>query len=389
MYLCFQPKKSQSSGRKDEEAELDHQLSLLVFEDLRHDSRLLRAFANRMQSFEEHLLHRGCRVHEAIFDRRSNHVKEITVRKSEVLEVIDDSKQWWKVRNWRGDEGYAPNTLLKLVHDNYNAAPPSAASANGVPPPPPPLPPPAVVAKRSSAANDNAADAKGSIGHAAAVLAARGQLRSIQATGAKNLRSPPTKRGDSLSNALNDELKLRMSHGRNSSQPLSLESLTDKIGGGGGGSNSTAVYLSQESTEEDVQKWLMTKGFSERVQQALQGQTGLSLFTLKQEEFIEFFGKEEGTRLDSQLTVQKNLCGYSTISSYELRAILNHRKNQVEKSSSSLINEEGNSRLESSNPSHMSDASGGSALEAPPDFDPPTPQPSIDGGSIASGQFAL
>ena len=367
------PRRPSTTERRDEEAELDARLSALVFEDLRHDSRLLRAFANRMQLFEEHLLHRGCRVYEAIFDRRSNHVKEITVRKSEVLEVIDAAKQWWKVRNWRGEEGYAPNTILKMVHDSVAAAP------SILPPPPPPLPPPALKESTTSLP-----DARGSVGHAAAVLAARGQLRSIQATGAaaKNLRSPPSKR-ESLSSALNDELKLRMSHGRGSGQPPVLDLASDNQKSNGA---AVAIYLSQESSEEEVQKWLVTKGFSQRVQQALQGQTGLSLFTLKQNEFIEFFGKEEGTRLDSQLTVQKNLCGYSTISSYELRAILNHRKSQVEKAASD--DKDRSARVNNNNNS-SNNISSNSGLEAPPDFDPPTPQPSIDGGSIASGQFAL
>ena len=226
-----EPRKSTpiNSRREELEADIDHQLSSLTFEELRHDSRLLRAFANRMQTFEEHLLHRGCRIFEAVFDRRSNHVKEITVRKSEVLEVVDDSKQWWKVRNWRGDEGYAPNTILKLVQDDNLAS--SSPDRSGVPPPPPPLPPPAV--RESLNNNNNNGAPIGSVGHAAAVLAARGQLRSIQATGAatKNLRSPPPKR-ESLSNALNDELKLRMSHGRGPAQPPSLD-LSSELHKGG------------------------------------------------------------------------------------------------------------------------------------------------------------
>ena len=221
------PPLRKSTIRRDEEPDLDQQLGSLTFEELRHDSRLLRAFANRMQTFEEHLLHRGCRIFEAVFDRRSNHVKEITVRKSEVLEVVDDAKQWWKVRNWRGEEGYAPNTILKLVHENAS----SVASSSIVPPPPlpPPLPPP--VARESTSKNNNVPI--GSVGHAAAVLAARGQLRSIAATGAanKNLRSPPPKR-ESLGNALNDELKLRMSHGRGSTQPPSLDLAAEHHKGG-------------------------------------------------------------------------------------------------------------------------------------------------------------
>ena len=36
---------------------------------------------------------------------------------------------------------------------------------------------------------------------------------------------------------------------------------------------------------------------------------GAQLFTLNKSDFEKFCGKEEGARLDSQITVQKSLCG--------------------------------------------------------------------------------
>ncbi|CAN9511717.1 unnamed protein product [Ophioblennius macclurei] len=41
-----------------------------------------------------------------------NH-QELTVIKGELLEILDLSKQWWKVKNNRGEEGYVPNKLLE------------------------------------------------------------------------------------------------------------------------------------------------------------------------------------------------------------------------------------------------------------------------------------
>ena len=38
---------------------------------------------------------------------------------------------------------------------------------------------------------------------------------------------------------------------------------------------------------------------------------GAQLFTLNKFDFEKFCGKDEGTRLDSQITVQKSLCGVS------------------------------------------------------------------------------
>lgn len=41
-----------------------------------------------------------------------NH-RELTVRKGEIVELLDMSKQWWKVRNSKGQEGYVPNNVLE------------------------------------------------------------------------------------------------------------------------------------------------------------------------------------------------------------------------------------------------------------------------------------
>ncbi|XP_029283052.1 epidermal growth factor receptor kinase substrate 8-like isoform X2 [Cottoperca gobio] len=40
---------------------------------------------------------------------------ELSVLKDEVVEVIDDRKQWWKVRNGCGASGYVPNNILDLT----------------------------------------------------------------------------------------------------------------------------------------------------------------------------------------------------------------------------------------------------------------------------------
>ncbi|XP_078104630.1 epidermal growth factor receptor kinase substrate 8-like protein 3 isoform X2 [Sander vitreus] len=45
-----------------------------------------------------------------------NH-RELTVRKGEIVELLDMSKQWWKVRNSRGEEGFIPNNVLETHVD--------------------------------------------------------------------------------------------------------------------------------------------------------------------------------------------------------------------------------------------------------------------------------
>ncbi|XP_030634199.1 epidermal growth factor receptor kinase substrate 8-like protein 3 [Chanos chanos] len=49
----------------------------------------------------------------ALYDFTARNYRELTVSKGEVVELLDTSKQWWKVRNVQGEEGYVPNNVLK------------------------------------------------------------------------------------------------------------------------------------------------------------------------------------------------------------------------------------------------------------------------------------
>ncbi|KAM8914427.1 epidermal growth factor receptor kinase substrate 8-like protein 3 isoform 2-T3 [Spinachia spinachia] len=42
----------------------------------------------------------------------SRNPRELTVRRGETVELLDKSKQWWKVRNGGGEEGFVPNNVL-------------------------------------------------------------------------------------------------------------------------------------------------------------------------------------------------------------------------------------------------------------------------------------
>ncbi|KAL6111465.1 eps8l3 [Pungitius sinensis] len=60
----------------------------------------------------------------------SRNKRELTVRRGETVELLDKSKQWWKVRNSRGEEGFVPNNVLGTPDemDTTNATQPTGGS---------------------------------------------------------------------------------------------------------------------------------------------------------------------------------------------------------------------------------------------------------------------
>ncbi|KAM7422550.1 hypothetical protein PAMA_010544 [Pampus argenteus] len=58
-----------------------------------------------------------------------NH-RELTIRKGEIVELLDMSKQWWKVRNSRGEEGFVPNNALVAVDQQPDESNQSAAGGS-------------------------------------------------------------------------------------------------------------------------------------------------------------------------------------------------------------------------------------------------------------------
>ncbi|XP_012880500.1 PREDICTED: epidermal growth factor receptor kinase substrate 8 [Dipodomys ordii] len=57
------------------------------------------------------------------FDFTARNSSELSVLKDEVLEVLDDRRQWWRVRGARGDAGFVPNNILDLLPPAGPAAP--------------------------------------------------------------------------------------------------------------------------------------------------------------------------------------------------------------------------------------------------------------------------
>ncbi|KAM7402082.1 hypothetical protein PAMP_017352 [Pampus punctatissimus] len=65
-------------------------------------------------------------------DFNSRNHRELTIRKGEIVELLDMSKQWWKVRNSRGEEGFVPNNALVAVDQQPDESNQSAAGGSPV-----------------------------------------------------------------------------------------------------------------------------------------------------------------------------------------------------------------------------------------------------------------
>ncbi|KAG0711120.1 Epidermal growth factor receptor kinase substrate 8 [Chionoecetes opilio] len=90
------------------------------------------------------------------------------------------------------------------------------------------------------------------------------------------------------------------------------------------------VYVSQKSSPGEVQSWLKIKGFSPRIMKQFDGVNGDSMFSLSKSKLEEYCGDKEGLRLYSQITVQRNVSGFKTARSSELRQILAKQRNKVD-----------------------------------------------------------
>nr|XP_023671032.1 epidermal growth factor receptor kinase substrate 8-like isoform X1 [Paramormyrops kingsleyae]XP_023671033.1 epidermal growth factor receptor kinase substrate 8-like isoform X1 [Paramormyrops kingsleyae] len=289
---------------------------------------------------------------KSMFDFVARNNTELTVVKDEIVEVLNDRKQWWKVQNSAGMCGYVPNNILEVtrvmevsggrsqdmgsrsiqmqrtstVHrptvNSFSSAPMMSSMAPApVPAPPPvpapapdtsllpswiptpPLPPPApppLLEQRDSPISSGSSDS-GSV-----IL---GEQRKE--------RQPLTQRRKSNMEEVQDELLHRLTLGRGTQRKVSVPQRSNSL---------PAVGLSYDSTPDDVKAWLQVKGFSSVTVTSLGVLTGAQLFSLNKEE-LKTVCPEDGVRVYSQVTVQKT--ALESNSSSELQEMMRRRQEKI------------------------------------------------------------
>lgn len=65
-----------------------------------------------LEAWLEDLQSTGAKVVLVTYPRTANNDKELSVMRGEYLEILDDTRKWWKARNMRGQVAHVPHTIV-------------------------------------------------------------------------------------------------------------------------------------------------------------------------------------------------------------------------------------------------------------------------------------
>uniref|UniRef100_A0A8C3UUH2 Epidermal growth factor receptor kinase substrate 8-like protein 2 n=1 Tax=Catharus ustulatus TaxID=91951 RepID=A0A8C3UUH2_CATUS len=203
------------------------------------------------------------------YDFTARNANELSVLKDEILEVLEDNKQWWKLLNRSGQAGYVPYNILDVRY-------------------------------------------KGD-------LSPRGYGPS-----SPTHKMPASYAGDKWElihqmDELNDELLKKITN--NKIQPPQRNFKVEKP-------QQVFVPLTFESSTEEVKAWLEAKSFSKETVEHLGILTGAQLFSLNREELKRVCG-DEGNRVYSKITVEKSQLEKNRGES-ELQEIMKRRQERID-----------------------------------------------------------
>lgn len=223
------------------------------------------------------------------YDFEGRNSSELSVKHRDVLEVLDDKRKWWKVRDQQGQEGYVPYNILTSHPGPWGGRSQSPAGnlESSTPPPPPAL-----------------------------ALTSAGGRPHWDSCDSLNSLDPSEKEKFCQMFSINEELQARLAQGR--SGPSRVVP----------GPRAPELQLSPRSDAAEVRAWLQDKGFSSGTVEALGVLTGAQLFSLQKEE-LRMVSPEEGARVYSQVTVQRALLEDKEKVS-ELEAVMEKQKRKVE-----------------------------------------------------------
>ncbi|KAM4617444.1 epidermal growth factor receptor kinase substrate 8-like protein 2 [Discoglossus pictus] len=234
------------------------------------------------------------------YDFTARNANELSVLKDEVLEVLEDNKQWWKLRNRIGQEGFVPYNILDPVSNDEMA---NQLDGPYVPP--------------TKYKGDVSQRGGGPVSpvHKLPSSYAGDKWGSEMAgwTTNQNTKEQLIHHMDEV----NDELLKKIT----TNQPPKKNFRIEKA-------QQVYVPLNFQSDPEEVKSWLEAKGFSKGTTAQLGILNGAQLFSLNKEELKKVCG-EEGARVYSQLAVQKSQLEKSQ-GDTELQEIMKRRQERID-----------------------------------------------------------
>ncbi|XP_028814987.1 epidermal growth factor receptor kinase substrate 8-like protein 2 isoform X2 [Denticeps clupeoides] len=230
---------------------------------------------------------------------------ELSVQQGDVLEVLEDGKQWWRLRSRSGQEGHVPYSILQEVG-------PEEYLSRKVPVvqgPPNPFCLGAPKRLETAVQTNQNTPVQPSIVPSA----------SVPVTGDERAEKGKTLQDKDSRSQVTDELLQRITASK--SQPQGRNFRPERPAG-------TPTPLTFESQPWEVTAWLNTKGFSRPTVNCLGILTGAQLFSLSKDELKAVCG-DEGSRVYSQVTVQKSQLERIQGTS-ELQEIMRRRQEEVD-----------------------------------------------------------
>ncbi|XP_051543054.1 epidermal growth factor receptor kinase substrate 8-like protein 1, partial [Myxocyprinus asiaticus] len=229
------------------------------------------------------------RLYRCSYDFVARNNSELSALQGQKLEVIESSKRWWKCRNEYNEIGFIPFNILEPITHMDSPVTHKTPKPPAAPPIFNTLPNPSAVTSDPSAPRP----------------------RSM-ALGQQHLNEDTEKVMQ-----VNDELLQRLTNGKNLSPRLVIPRSMD-----------TSAPLDYNSPAAEVENWLRKKCFSEPTVQCLRVLNGAQLFSLSKEELRAVI-PEEGTRVYSQLTVQRAQLEDARRAT-ELEAVMERQKMKVD-----------------------------------------------------------
>ena len=52
---------------------------------------------------------------KVLYDHSASSLDELSVKSGERVEILDDTRNWWRVKNKMGGEGFVPKTWLEPI----------------------------------------------------------------------------------------------------------------------------------------------------------------------------------------------------------------------------------------------------------------------------------